>query len=113
MEQIQNTIPEKKFSMKGKLAFLKNKYLLAALLFLAWMVFFDPKDISSGVNRWHKHKELQASEQKLQKKIDETELELVQLKNNAQTIEKYAREKYLMKKDNEDLFIVGNEAENK
>jgi len=31
---------------------------------------------------------------------------LGQLKNNAQTIEKYAREKYLMKKDNEDLFIL-------
>ena len=114
MEQLaENTIPKKKFSMKGKLAFLKNKYLLAGLFFLAWMLFFDPRDISSGINRWRKYKELQASEQKLIRKIDETEAELGQLKNNAQTIEKYAREKYLMKKDNEDLFIVGNGAENK
>ena len=38
--------------------------------------------------------------------ITETRKELGLLKTNAQTIEKYAREKYLMKKDNEDLFIV-------
>jgi len=112
-QQTDNTTATKKFSMKGKLAFLKNKYLLASLLFLVWMVFFDPKDISSGINRWRKYKELQASEQKMMKKIDETETELGQLKSNAQTIEKYAREKYWMKKDNEDLFIIGNEAENK
>ena len=111
-ENAEMTMPQKKW-WKGKLAWIKNKYLLASAFFLVWMLFFDPKDIGSGINRWRKYKELQASEQKLMKKIDETETELGQLKNNAQTIEKYAREKYMMKKDNEDLFIVGNGAENK
>ena len=92
--------------MKGKLAFLKNKYLLAGLLFLTWMFFFDLRDVGSSINRWSKYKELQASEQKLAIKIDETKTERNQLKDNARTIEKYARENYLMKKDNEDLFIV-------
>jgi cell division protein FtsB len=41
--------------------------------------------------------------------IKETRGELDLLKTNAQTIEKYAREKYYMKKDNEDLFIVNPE----
>lgn len=112
-QQTENTMPSKKISMKGKLAFLRNKYLIAGLFFITWMLFFDPKDVSSGVNRWQKYNELKASEQKLLKKIEDTKSELGQLKNNAQTIEKYAREKYLMKKDNEDLFIVSNEAENK
>ncbi|MBL0356173.1 MAG: septum formation initiator family protein [Chitinophagaceae bacterium] len=93
----------------GRLAWLKNKYLIAGAFFLVWMLFFDPKDIGSAINRWRQYRELQASEQQLTKKIDDTKLELGQLKSNAQTIEKYAREKYLMKKDNEDLFIV-NEA---
>ena len=70
------------------------------------MLFFDPKDVSSEMNRWQKFNELQASEQHLTQKINNTKAELGELKNNAQTIEKYAREKYLMKKDNEDLFII-------
>lgn len=90
----------------GRLSWLKNKYLIAGTFFVVWMLFFDPKDITSEFSRWSKFWELQSSEQHLSKKIDDTKKELGELKNNAQTIEKYAREKYLMKKDNEDLFIV-------
>ena len=85
---------------------LKNKYLLSAMLFLVWMLFFDPKDIGNEFSKWNKYRELQSSEEHLVNKISETRTELKELKNNAQTIEKYAREKYLMKKDNEDLFLV-------
>jgi cell division protein DivIC len=87
---------------------LKNKYLLAGMLFLVWMLFFDPKDLGNEYSKWIKYKELQSSEEHLVKKISETRAELKELKNNAQTIEKYAREKYLMKKDNEDLFITAD-----
>jgi len=111
-ENNSSTLPQKKW-WKGKLAWMKNKYLLASAFFLVWMLFFDPKDVSSGINRWRKFKELQASEQKLTRQIEGTRGELGQLKSNAQTIEKYAREKYWMKKDNEDLFIVEDKAENK
>jgi cell division protein DivIC len=90
---------------------LKNKYLLAGIFFLVWMLFFDPKDIGNELTKWNKYRELQSSEAHLVKKISETKSELNELKNNAQTIEKYAREKYLMKKDNEDLFIVSGEEE--
>jgi len=57
-------------------------------------------------SRRDKLDELQKSELHLNQQIAETRQELGLLKTNAQTIEKYAREKYLMKKDNEDLFIV-------
>ncbi len=91
---------------KKILSILKNKYLIAGIIFLAWMFWFDPKDIPSAIARWDKYKELQKSEKHLSELIVETKSELNQLKTNAQTIEKYAREKYLMKKDNEDLFVV-------
>jgi cell division protein FtsB len=38
--------------------------------------------------------------------INDTRKESELLKTNPETLEKYAREKYLMKKDNEDLYIV-------
>ncbi len=94
-------------------SWLKNKYLLTGVFFAIWMVFFDPKDILSDLERRNKLNELQTSELHLKGQIADAKKELDLLKNNAQSIEKYAREKYLMKKDNEDLFIVKSAPENK
>ena len=85
---------------------IKNKYFIVCISFLIWMTFFDLKDWGLIADRVQKLKELQKNEQQFTKQISETRAELVLLKSNAQTIERYAREKYLMKKDNEDLFIV-------
>lgn len=108
-ENSQHTDTEKRlFDKKGlsQFSLLSNKYVIAGAFFLVWMLFFDPKDIGTEIGKWSKYHELQASEAALTKQIEDTKAELKQLKNNAQTIERYAREKYLMKKDNEDLFIV-------
>ena len=93
-----------------KLSWLRNKYLLSGCFFIVWMFFFDPKDWNVAFDKHEKLKDLQKSELHLTNLIVETRQELGQLKTNAQTIEKYAREKYLMKKDNEDLFIVSSSA---
>ncbi len=85
---------------------LKNKYFIALSVFIIWMSFFDPKDWGLIYDRNEKLQELQKSEQVLTKEITETRKELTLLKSSAQTIEKYAREKYMMKKDNEDIFVV-------
>ncbi|RYF99493.1 MAG: septum formation initiator family protein [Chitinophagaceae bacterium] len=95
--------------MKNVGAFFRtvnNKYLIAAVFFVVWMMFFDPKDWGLIINRKEKLNELEKSEKTLQKQIAESKAELHLLKTSAETIEKYAREKYMMKKDNEDLFIV-------
>jgi cell division protein DivIC len=94
-------------------SWLKSKYLIAVVCFAVWMVFFDPKDILSAFERRDKLKELQTSELHLKEQITDAKQELDLLKNNAQSIEKYAREKYLMKKDNEDLFIVKSNEKSK
>jgi len=94
-------------------SWLKNKYLLSGLFFVVWMLFFDPKDIVSDMERRGKLNELEKSEQHLKDLISQSNSELYQLKNNAQSLEKYAREKYMMKKDNEDLFIITPAKENK
>ena len=94
-------------------AILKNKYLLSGAFFLVWMIFFNEKDLISLVKKNEKISELEKSELHLSETIKETRQELGQLKTNSQTIEKYAREKYLMKKDNEDLFIISSNDANK
>ncbi len=93
-------------TLKAAFSIAKNKYIIALVCFIVWMCFFDPKDWSLIASRVDKLKELQKSEQHLNQLIAETRNEQNLLKTNAATIEKYARENYLMKKDNEDLFLV-------
>lgn len=92
--------------MKKYLFFINNKYIIAILLFVVWMLFFDPKDWATISERQAKLEELQNSERVLTERIKNSRKELTLLKTSAETIEKYAREKYKMKKDNEDLFII-------
>ena len=87
-------------------AWLKNKYFLSAGAFIAWMLFFDPKDTFTQIQYQRELKELQVSKAWYQNEISKESIEAEQLKANPATIEKYARENYLMKRDNEDIFIV-------
>lgn len=83
-----------------------NKYLLTATAFGIWMLFFDQNDIPQQISRMNELSKLRKSEKVMNEKIAETDKELQSLKNDTRALEKYAREKYLMKKPNEDLFLV-------
>ncbi|MEJ7768141.1 MAG: septum formation initiator family protein [Chitinophagaceae bacterium] len=86
---------------------LKSKYLITLSGFALWMVFFDDRDVvTTHFRHTGELKALRQSKSYYEEQIVLTRKELDQLKQNAATIEKYAREKYLMKRDNEDLFIV-------
>jgi len=88
-------------------AWLKNKYLLTLVGFTIWMLFFDDRDLYiTCFKQKQELNDLKKSKQYYEQQISGTKKELDQLKINAFTIEKYAREKYLMKRDNEDLFVV-------
>ncbi|HYC28819.1 MAG TPA: septum formation initiator family protein [Chitinophagaceae bacterium] len=87
-------------------AFLRNKYLIATVLFVVFIVFFDDRDIISNFRHTRELKDLEKSQQYYQEEIAKTRQELKQLRTDAALLEKYAREKYLMKRDNEDLFLV-------
>jgi cell division protein DivIC len=88
-------------------AWLRNKYFLTALGFAVWMIFFDEQDlITTQVKQRHELNSLKASRDYYQQEIEATRQELEQLKSNPAVLEKYAREKYRMKRDNEDVFIL-------
>jgi cell division protein FtsB len=87
-------------------SWLKNKYVLTLIAFVIWMIFFDAKDILTQRERSQELRELQQSKAYYTEEIAKEKKALEELKSNPAAIEKYAREKYLMKRDNEDLFIV-------
>ncbi len=87
-------------------AWLKNKYLLSFAAFAAIMLFFDKNDLFTQSERVKELRDLQKSKLYYQTQIATETKELEQLKTDPATLEKYAREKYMMKRDNEDLFII-------
>jgi cell division protein DivIC len=85
---------------------LRNKYFLTGSVFLVWLLFFDDRDMMSNITHNRELKQLEQSRDYYQKQIEATQKELDLLKNDPAVLEKYAREKYMMKRDNEDLFII-------
>ena len=71
------------------------------------MIFFDSQDVvTTHFTLRNELNQLEESRTYYLGKIEDTKKELEQLKSDPATLEKYAREKYHMKKDNEDLFII-------
>lgn len=93
-------------------AFLRNKYVIALGVFACIMLFFDKNDIFTQASRNRQLKDLEESKNHYTESIAAEEDELERLKSNPATLEKYAREKYLMKRDNEDLFLIPEVTEN-
>ena len=88
-------------------AWLKNKYFLTTVGFVVWVMFFDTRDfITSHFRERAELQKLEKSKQYYEQQIAATKQELDQLKTDPALLEKYAREKYLMKRDNEDLFLI-------
>jgi len=93
-------------------SWLKNKYFISLAAFIAILFFFDKNDVFTQYARHKELRELQQSKQHYSSQIATESKELEQLKSNPATLERYAREKYLMKRDNEDLFILPEKPEN-
>jgi cell division protein DivIC len=88
-------------------SFLKNRYVLTGAGFLIWILFFDSRDlITSHFRERGELQKLEESKKYYQQQIASTKRELEQLKTNPAVLERYAREKFLMKKDKEDLFRI-------
>ena len=87
-------------------SFLRNKYFLALTCFVVWMLFFDRDDVFTQLERKRELTRINESKAYFSKQIKEDRNFSKDLQFNASAIEKLTREKYLMKRDNEDLFLI-------
>lgn len=85
---------------------LKNFYFLGIVFFLAWMTFIDSNDLISRFRMGAKLRALQNEKEYYQEKIKEVEKDRMELTTNKELLEKFAREKYLMKKETEEVFVI-------
>lgn len=92
--------------MKKVLGIVTNKFVLTALAFGVWMFFFDQNDFRSMQQR---KQELQSTKDNiayLNNEIARMEKDHEEMVGNPQRLEQYAREQYLMKRDNEDVYVI-------
>lgn len=92
------------------LKFLGNRYLIVLVFFLVWMLFLDNYSYLEHRVLNKQLDELEDNKEYYQDEIKK-DVENIKLLKNPDQIEKYAREKYYMKKDSEDIYIIEFEEE--
>ena len=92
--------------VKKSLPNLKNKYVIAILAFFIWMMFFDRNSVISQYKLGSTLNGLEDRKEYYLTELEKDSLTLSILENDKDALEKFAREKYLMKKDNEDVYLI-------
>jgi cell division protein FtsB len=85
---------------------VKNKYVLTIAVFSIWMLFFDQNNMVDRLKMSSEIRQLEADREYYQAEITKDSTRLHELTTDKDNLEKYAREQFLMKKKNEDVFVV-------
>ena len=86
--------------------FLKNRFVITTLIFIVWMSALDKNSIIVQYKLSHELKDLRQMKNYYLTEIERDKNAIHDITTNVKTLEKYGREKYLMKRDNEDIFLI-------
>ena len=87
-----------------------NKYLIAVIGFAFIMLFFDDNNVFVQLDRRRQLDDLITSKTFYEGEILKTQQTLTNLQSSPAAVEKFAREYFMMKRDNEDVFVVDQQA---
>ncbi|MDR0660602.1 MAG: septum formation initiator family protein [Prevotellaceae bacterium] len=86
--------------------FLRNKYIFTAAVFLLWLLFFDKTNLIDYISDKGKIRTLKAQKEHYEKGIQDITAQLEQLNTDNKSLEKFARERYYLKKEGEDIYLI-------
>ena len=89
--------------------FLRNKYALTFLFFVVWVTIFDNHSVINWIQNRIQISNIKAEQRRYKEQLNATLNTIEQLKTNNDSLEKFAREKYGLHKEDEDVFIVVEE----
>ncbi|MBT8188261.1 MAG: septum formation initiator family protein [Croceitalea sp.] len=95
----------KELKQKKWFRLMTNTYVLVLTLFVIWMAFFDTNSLLIHLELRREIKKLEQQKEFLQSEIQKDKKILDQL-SSEEALEKFAREEYYMKKDNEEIFLI-------
>ncbi len=85
---------------------LKNKYILTLVVFGVWIVFFDQNNLWDRAKLSSRINQLEKQKHHYEVEIEQNQRKLNEIQESPESLEKFAREQYLMKKKNEDIFVI-------
>ena len=85
---------------------LRNKYVLTIAVFAVWMLFFDQNNVVDRIRMGIEIRQLEEDREYYLEQIQQDSARLSELTSNKENLEKYAREQFLMKKPDEDVFVI-------
>jgi len=85
---------------------LRNKFFLTGLVFIIWMLIFDSSNWIEIFATRRRISNLEDEREYYLQKIEEDKQKIKELRTSPENLEKFAREQYLMKKPNEEIFII-------
>ncbi len=88
---------------------IANKYLIAFVVFVVWIVYFDENNLIKHRQNLSELAQLEAQVDFYKLKIEADKRKLYELQTNDENLEKFAREQFLMKKADEDIFVIVEE----
>ena len=91
---------------------LKNKYFIATAAFLFFLLLLDNNSLIQRFSLLHERNNLREENRYYREKIKNDHNRIEEISTNRQTLEKFAREQYNMKKTDEEVFIIVEEEEN-
>ncbi|MBN2669960.1 MAG: septum formation initiator family protein [Bacteroidales bacterium] len=84
----------------------KNKYVLAIVIFLILVLFIDDNNLMERLGLIDKRNDLKEQIEFYEEAISENNRKYEELMSDPDNLEKFAREEYIMKKDDEDVYII-------
>lgn len=93
--------------------FFRNKYVLVITAFLVWLTFFDRNNFISQVHLGQILTEKRVQKNFYLDEIKRDSISMHELMSDTVSLEKFGREKYIMKKDDEDVFLIVKEKKKK
>lgn len=91
--------------MKKAFSILTNRYFIFSIGFAVWMLFFDQRDFFQQKERSAELQKLESAKKYYQTEIDKTQKQLNELQNSPSSVEKFARERYLLRRDGEEVYL--------
>ena len=92
--------------MDRLISLVKNKFLVAGIAFVVWMCFFDRYDLATQVGYQKEKSKLVYEKNYYTQEIANLETSIKDAQFNPSEIQRIAREKYKMKKENEDIYVI-------
>ena len=102
---------KKNIKESGIFKIVGNKFIIAIILFLTWIIFFDENSIVAHTESKQQLHDLIQQKKYYNERIESDKQKLEDLSAGKEELEKFAREQYYMSKPNEDVFIVVEEEE--